>query len=138
MRANSAAIQPRLRTIPRIVASRCASVHRGNASFKLHSAVLRSFGVSANNILARPSANVRAKERGNAPASLTTLDTTAYAIHSFIVGHYARSIDRLAVIVKIDGSGVIVKYASRLVRENQLSMTSQPSGEITATPAQRI
>src|SRR5882724_9688430 len=101
MRANSAAIQARLRTIPRMVASRCPSVHCGNASFKLNSAVLRSFGVTANNILARPSANARAKERGNAPASLTTLDTTAYAIHSFIVGHYARSIDPLAVIVKL-------------------------------------
>jgi 4-amino-4-deoxy-L-arabinose transferase-like glycosyltransferase len=94
--------------------------------------------VIANNILARPSANARAKERGNAPANLITLHTTAYAIHSFIVGHYARSIDRLAVIVKIDALAVMVKYPSRLVRENQLSMTSQPSGEITATPAQRI
>src|SRR5207245_384087 len=120
MRANSAAIQARLRTIPRIVASRCASVHCGNASFKLNSAVLRSFGVTANNILARPSANAQAKERGNAPASLTTLDTTAYAIHSFIVGHYARSIDPLAVIVKIDGSGVIVKIISWRSSSNTL------------------
>src|SRR5436309_15728959 len=109
MRANSAAIQARLRTIPRIVASRCASVHCGNASFRLNSAVLRSFGVTANSILARPTANARAKEGGNAPANLITLHTTAYASRSFIAGHYARSIDRFAVIVKIDGLGVIVK-----------------------------
>src|SRR5437667_5936 len=80
MRANSAAIQARLRTIPRIVASRCASVHCGNASFKLNSAVLRSFGVTANSILARPTANARAKEGGNAPANLITLHTTAQRI----------------------------------------------------------
>ena len=43
-RANSAAIHAKLRTIPRYVAARRASVHSGNASRKLNSAVLRSFG----------------------------------------------------------------------------------------------
>src|SRR6266851_141679 len=97
MRANSAAIQPRLRTMPRIVAARCVLVHSGNASFKLNSAVLRSLGVTANNIRATVTANTRANRRGNAPVSFRTIHTPAYASHSVIAGHYARTyLSRLA------------------------------------------
>jgi 4-amino-4-deoxy-L-arabinose transferase-like glycosyltransferase len=43
-----------------------------------------------------------------------------YASHSFIAGHYART------------------YLLRFTRENELSITSQPTGKITAPLAQRI
>src|SRR5439155_11089229 len=102
------------------VALRCASVPCGTASRQFNSAVLRNLGVTVNSSRASPAPIARAQERGNAPATLSTVHTNAYANHSFIAGHYART------------------YVLRLVRENELSMTSQPSGEITATSAQRI
>src|SRR6267378_8121808 len=101
MCANSAAIQPRLRTMPRIVLLRCAAVHRGKASFKLNSAVLRSFGVSAKSTRASITARARAAGRGKAFVNFSRLHTTAYPSHSLIVGHYARTVDRLALIIKI-------------------------------------
>src|SRR5262252_1368882 len=91
MRANSAAIQPRLRVIPRIAFWRRASVHSGNASRKLNCAVLRSWGVKARSVRARIAPVPRAAERGMKPTTLRTLQAKTYPSHSFIAKHYART-----------------------------------------------
>src|ERR1700746_741570 len=142
MRANSAAIQPRLRTMPRVVAARCVSVHSGNASLKLNSAVLRSFGVTANKIRATATANARANRRGNAPVILRTIHTTANANHSFIAGHYARTGPVAQAILPAQRFQVSCKARScrspRERREQALSTTIDPAAQLAPGPIQRI
>src|SRR5215468_9818861 len=91
MRANSAAIQPRLRVIARIADWRRASVHSGKASRKLHCAVLRSLGANARSVRATIAPVARAAERGIRPTTLRTLQARTYPSHSFIAKHYART-----------------------------------------------
>src|SRR5450755_1286606 len=82
-RANSAAIQPRLRTILRVISRRRFSPHSGKASFRLNSEILRSLGSRAKQIRATPEAMVRARGRGSAPRIFTTVTAAAYWSQSF-------------------------------------------------------
>src|SRR5215467_12822117 len=90
MRANSAAIQPRLRAIARMVSCRFASLQSGNASCRLKLAVLRSLGVSASSVMATAAPVARASQRGIEPTALSTDQLTAYASHCFIARHFIR------------------------------------------------
>src|SRR5260370_14724930 len=84
MRANSAAIHPRFRVIFSSVERRCASVHSGNASRKLNSAVFFSFGSASNSNLTPTAAMLRAIARGNTPSVLISVHATTYCNRSFI------------------------------------------------------
>src|SRR5579859_112479 len=90
MRANSAAMRPRLRTILRIVSLPCASVHSGNAKRRLRSAVLRNFGRARKSSSTTPVASAVAARRGSAPTVLSTIRAAAYASQSFISVSAAR------------------------------------------------
>src|SRR5712692_243321 len=83
-RANSAAIQPKFRSIPRKTALRCASLHSGNAIRTFTSAILLNPGSSAEKIRTTPAAKLLAIGRGNTPSPLRMTHTAAYSIHSFI------------------------------------------------------
>src|SRR5271168_5225795 len=84
-RANSAAIQPKLRTILRVASLRCASVHSGKASRRLNSAVFRSLGTNTNRTAVTVAAKLRATARGSAPIVFKIIQTAAYSSHSLIV-----------------------------------------------------
>src|SRR5580704_2278250 len=84
IRANSAAIQPRLRTILRVTSLRCASVQPGKASRRLNSAVFRNFGCKKKSKLVTEAAKLRATPRGSAPSVFKISQTGAYSSHSFI------------------------------------------------------
>jgi hypothetical protein len=84
-RANSAAIQPRLRTIARITALRRPSSQSGKASRKLNSAVRCNFGNASYIAAAIKAARPRAMPRGIAPSAFKITQTAAYSSHSFIV-----------------------------------------------------
>src|SRR6202140_421960 len=83
-RANSAAIQPRLRVILRITSARCVSVQSGNARRRLNSAVLRNFGDRRKRTCATKAASDRAISRGKTSRIFNDTRTTAYSAHSFI------------------------------------------------------
>src|SRR6202171_1505561 len=83
-RANSAAIQPRLRVIFRIRSARWVSVQSGNARRRLKSAVLRNFGDRRKRVCAAEAASGRAIWRGKTSRIFNNTRTTAYSAHSFI------------------------------------------------------
>src|ERR1700693_1820487 len=83
-RANSAAIQPRLRVIFRMTSARWAAVQSGNARRRLNAAVLRNFGDSRKRTCATEAANGRAIWRGKISRIFNNTRTTAYSVHSFI------------------------------------------------------
>ena len=84
IRANSVAIQPKLRTMPRTTELRWVASHPGNASRKLNSAVRLSFGSAAYRPAAIVLATPRAMPRGEAPNVFKIAHTAAYSSHSFI------------------------------------------------------
>src|ERR1700728_1569223 len=88
IRANSAAMRPRLVVMLRITCWRWLSVHSGNASRRLNSAVLRSFGESTYSTWATFDASQRAAFCGKTSSTFSETRTAAYSNHSFIAADH--------------------------------------------------
>src|SRR5215472_1037589 len=83
-RANSTAIHPKFRVILFSTSRRCFSVHSGNASRRLNSAVFLILGIIHKSRRVPAAASLLAMVRGSAPSSFTSVHATAYCSHSII------------------------------------------------------